>query len=232
MLAWIVAASLCGCDCGGEHEPAAVSVTVSAAAQEIAPLVTTGSLICTHGDCLAVRAFTTSSVTHVASVVVQDDGPWVYESTNGPGVRKLTLAHYLESQAPNRVYVYQPRRPLTSRQAESFRGYLESQLGRPYSVRHHLTGTRCQGMHCAEYATEALLRTELISVENPVKVSPASLVQGVLQNDIYVAALDRELVRPEPAANPDESCCEWMWSRTKQGASLCGRKLSGWFLCR
>lgn len=232
MYAWLVAASMCGCDCGSTSSVGAASATVQAAADEIAALVTTGSLICTRGDCLAVRVYTASSVTHVASVVVQNDGPWVYESTNGAGVRKLPLADYLGTQSPNHVRVFRPHVRLTADQATAFETYLEAQLGRPYSVKHHLTGNRSRGLHCAEYATEALARTELITVQNSVKVSPASLIEGVVQNGIHDELIDREIAEPEPPADPGRNCCERFWDGTKSLCAASGRKLSGWFLCR
>ncbi len=35
--------------------------------------------------------------------------------------------------------------------------YLDQKLGTPYSIRHHLTGERAPGIHCAEYAIDAFL---------------------------------------------------------------------------
>jgi hypothetical protein len=232
MYAWIVAASLCGCDCGSTSAARPATASVKAVADELASLVTTGTLICTRGDCLAVRVYTASSVTHVASVVVQKDGPWVYESTNGVGVRKLSLADFLQTQTPNHFRVYRPHQKLTDTQSAAFEKYLEDQLGRPYSVKHHVTGNRCRGLHCAEYATEALSRTELITVENSVKVSPASLIEGVVQNGIYDELVDRDIVEPEPPADPDRNCCERLWDGTKSLCASATRKLSGWILCR
>jgi len=229
MYQWLIAAALCG----SGSSSAEVTLPARVAATELSPTLTTGSLIGTKGDCLAVRIYTASSMTHVGAVVVQEDGPWVYESTNGVGVRKLPLADYLAAQAPNRVLVYQPRRLLTAGQARDFEAYLESQLGRPYSVKHHITGQHCEGMHCAEYATEALLKTELITAENPVRVSPASLIEGIVENDIYVAGPEQEIVVEEPPPIPDDlNCCERMWEGTKRCTSACCHKMSGWFLCR
>ena len=51
--------------------------------------VQSGTLLFSEGDCLAVRIFTKSPYTHVATVVEQDGKFYVYDSMNGVGVRNL-----------------------------------------------------------------------------------------------------------------------------------------------
>ncbi|MBX3441037.1 MAG: hypothetical protein KF774_01430 [Planctomyces sp.] len=230
---WILVAALTSC--GGCGDSVSGSTSASQATATIAPMLETGALIYTKGDCLAVRVYTGSRVTHVAAVVLKPEGAWVYDSTSGVGVRKLPLAEYLGTQSPGGLIVCRPRRPMSDEQACDFETYLESQIGRSYSVKHHLTGRRNDGIHCAEYATEALLTTELITANNPVRVSPASLLEGVLQNGIYQPAFDGELIAAPTeaeAAPRDEGRCRRMWRETKECCSNCCRKLSGWVLCR
>lgn len=203
-----------------------------AAATQIAPLLQTGSLIFSKGDCLAVRIYTQSSYTHVAAVVVADEGPIVYDSMNGVGVRKLPLAEYLATQSPDEIRLFHPRRPIEGERSVTFEKSLETQLGRPYAIGHHLTGKRCDGLHCAEYVTDALMSIDVIRAQRPPKVSPASLVTGITQHGIYSAEQLISLVPPPPAKVEGASCCEQWWVDTKQCTSRCYRKLSGWFCCK
>src|SRR4051794_3612663 len=66
----------------------------------------TGSLLVSHGDCLAVKMYSASSYTHVASVVVHDSEIYVYDATGGAGVRKQLLRDYLAGQDDNAVHPF------------------------------------------------------------------------------------------------------------------------------
>ncbi|MGE4000385.1 MAG: YiiX/YebB-like N1pC/P60 family cysteine hydrolase, partial [Planctomycetaceae bacterium] len=165
-------------------------------AMELAPRLVTGSLLFNAGDCLAIRVYTASPYTHVAVVVIEEDRPVVYDSMNGAGVRRQPLVDYLRSQSPDRLHVFHPQRPLTPEQSRGLRDYLDSQLGRPYAVQHHLTGKRCEGVHCAEYVTDALMSIGLLHADRPAKVSPASLVTGITAAGIYTAEETIDLTPP------------------------------------
>jgi hypothetical protein len=132
------------------------------------------------------------------------------------------------------VLVYRPQRDLSQDQSRAYRAYLESQLGREYSVKHHISGDRCEGIHCAEYATEALLRTKLIAVKNPVRVSPASLIEGVTENGLYVEKRVWEVESGE-SVEPDRKNmgrCRRLWEETRDCWTSSSKRLKGWFLCR
>ena len=203
------------------------------AASALAPTLQTGSLIFSEGDCLAVRVFTASPYTHVATVVRCDgDECWVYDSTSGVGVRRLTLEQYLLTQAPAQIQIHHLQRPLTADEARSFEGYLQSQLGRPYAIRHHLTGERCEGVHCAEYVTDALMSIERVDAHRPPRVSPASLREGVTVHGVYDQGRSIQLQRPAPPADPASNGCEQLWIDTKSCCRNCCRKLQGWILCQ
>ncbi|QDU37195.1 hypothetical protein Mal4_15040 [Maioricimonas rarisocia] len=201
-------------------------------AAEIAPTLQTGSLIFSKGDCLAVKVFTASPYTHVAVVVVEEGTPHVYDSMNGTGVRRLPLKEYLATQAPTVIHVYHPRKRLTREQEEQLRAHLQSRIGTPYAIRHHLSGKRADGLHCAEYATDALMSAGLIHAHRPPKVSPASLAEGVTIHHIYddgrTIELEVESVPPPKGSN----WCHQLWIDTKVCTSNCCSKLSSWFLCR
>lgn len=211
------------------------SVTYSSlarAAEDVVPRLQTGSLLLSEGDCLAIRVYTASPYTHVAIVCIEDEQPIVYDSMNGVGVRRLKLPEYFAAESPNEVRVLHPRVPLNEEQSLELREYLVSQLGRPYAIHHHITGKRTEGVHCAEYATDALMSIGLIRAEQPSRVSPASLAKGITRTDIYTAA---ETVNLDPLDAPSEEAdnrCHQLWIDTKVCTRKCCDKLSGWLLCR
>lgn len=227
--AWAI---LAGLSPAWAAEPATVQASLSAAAADLAPDLQTGSLLFSQGDCLAIRVYTASAYTHVALVVIDEGRPVVYDSTNGAGVRRLTLEEYLRAESSNCVRVFHPLRPLTAGQGSELAAYLQSQVGRPYAIHHHLTGQRTEGLHCAEYATDALMSIGIIRANRPSKVSPASLVTGITRAHLYEASETIDLQPPDPTSEPAKNRCHQLWLDTKQCTSACCAKLSGWFLCR
>lgn len=210
-----------------EYDSAAV------AARELTPRVQTGTLLFHQGDCLAVRVFTNSSYTHVAAVVVEDDGkPYIYDSGNGVGVRRQPLNQYLQHEAPAELALLQPRRSLSEEQASRFEAQLESRLGTPYAVLHHVTGKRGDGLHCAEYVTDVLIGCNMISAKSPPSVSPATLLEGLSGTRLYQVDCTVCLVRPEPPVNPKASWCSRTWACTKRCTVQCCTKLQRWMFCK
>ena len=205
----------------------------AAAVATIAADSQTGSLLFSQGDCLAVRAYTSSPYTHVATLVCNENGPpLVYDSMNGAGVRKMTLEEYIRTQSPDRVRLFHPQRQFTPQEVLCFREHLDSQIGRPYAVKHHLTGKRANGVHCAEYVTDALLKIEWLKVQNPPRVSPASLAEGITVHQIYQEGKTIEVpVALEPIPEP-EGRCERLWMETKVCVKRCCSQLSSWIICR
>lgn len=191
----------------------------------------TGTLLVSEGDCLAVKTFTGSPYTHVGTIVHRDGRCFVYDSTAGHGVRCQTLSNYVKWLDQHEVRLLHPSKPFSSGTEQAFVRHLESELGRPYAVLHHLTGERCDGVHCAEYVTEALVAANRMTVAKAPRVSPASLVAGVTQSGVYQEGgrFQRELpiaVRPEPTSwcagcwRDTKDCMKWCWKKTR-GAILC-----------
>ncbi|TWT57768.1 hypothetical protein KOR42_11340 [Thalassoglobus neptunius] len=191
-----------------------------------------GSLLFSQGDCLAVRCYTNSPYTHVGIVIEEGDQKIAYDSMNGVGVRKMSLEDYLTTQAPDTVHAFHPIRKLNRSEVSELREHLESQLGRPYSVKHHITGKRNAGLHCSEYVTDALVSIDWLKVSNPPRVSPASLAEGIEHNSIYLVGPVYEVpAEIQPIPEPD-GFCERMWVDMKLCTLQCCSKLSGWILCR
>jgi hypothetical protein len=199
---------------------------------EVRQQAQTGSLIFSQGDCLAVKVFSRSSFTHVGTVVCEPDGPVVYDAMNGCGVRKQPLDDYLQFLVPSDVEVVHPARPLTDDEAAAFVNHLRSQLGRPYRIHHHATGGRSDGVHCAEYLTDALIAANWMTAKQPSRVSPGSLRQGVLEGRTYVPGERYQFTEAKPSPPVNETWCQWSWRETKQCCSATCQQLSRWFLCR
>lgn len=215
-------------------DPAATAAPLPAATvQQIATSVQTGSILASQGDCLAVRVYSQSSITHVAAVVMQDGQPMVYDTTPGPGVRRLTLQDYLLSQRPAEVQVLHPARPFTATQAAAFEQHLHSQLGRPYDVKHFATGRRCDGLHCSEYLTDAFIASQHLTAANPVRVSPGNLVSCLTEHNIYQTGSTHEL--PAPPAIPVPASNTWYgraWQQTKECSYDCWVQTKRWVCCK
>ena len=206
--------------------------SVDAAAAALVHEVQTGTLLFSKGDCLAIKVYTKSPYTHVAAVVVQDGTPWVYDSQNGAGVRRLDLDEYLRAQRPERLHVHHPREPFSPEQTECFVAHLDEQLGRPYDVLHHVTGKRADGLHCSEYVTDALMACRIVRANRPSRVSPASLREGIVGSSLYTAGRTLEIQMPVAEVPEGDSWCEQLWIDTGVCTTRCCAKMQRWFLCR
>ncbi len=206
------------------------AATVSAF-PEIRAQVQTGTLLFSQGDCLAVKVFTASSFTHVGMVVVEDGYPVVYDAMNGYGVRKSHLHDYLTFLVPSTVQVLQPVREFPEAERAAMVQHLDSQLGRPYRIHHHATGNRCDGVHCAEYITDALMAAHLLNAKEPSRVSPGSLHTGVIDGNLYRLSAEHDFREAKPPVPTEETRCQRYWRQTGQCYSGCCRQLSRWFLC-
>jgi len=197
---------------------------VKAAAQT----VQTGTIIASRGDSLAVRVTTQSRYTHVGTVVMEEGKPVVYDSMIRIGVRCQPLNEYLESQRPCDIELFHPVKPFTKTQARSFEQHLHAQLGRPYSYRQYVTGSKCDGLQCAEYVTEALIASEHVTADNPSRVSPAEILACVTNHELYAAGQTINLppvptVEPPPAKTwygrawrDTKTCTRSCWTQTKR----------------
>ena len=177
---------ICTLNCCGQGPDPNSPAPPESVLGELSQGLQTGSLIFSSGDCLAVKVFTQSSYTHVGGVVVKDGEAVVYDSMNGKGVRKTAFVEYLRQQTPSKIHIVHPQTSFSTENASAFEQHLESQLGRKYAVKHHLTGQRVAGIHCSEYMIDALMAAEMMSAKQPSKVSPGSLLEGVLTANIYM----------------------------------------------
>ena len=142
----------------------------------------------------------------------------VYDAIPGAGVRQLPLADYLISQQPTDVQLLHPTKPFTEPQAAAFEKHLQAQIGRPYDVKHFATGRRCDGLHCSEYVTDALVASQHLTSTNAARVSPAALITGLTDHHVYATGTKHNL--PEQPAPPTPVAETW-YGRAWQGTKSC-----------
>ena len=209
------------------------SAATEAAFPEITSEVQSGTLIFSQGDCLAVQVFSCSPYTHVGMVMIEQGHPVVYDAMNGPGVRKTPLADYLRFLVPSDVEVVQPSQAWDASHQAALLYHLESQLGRPYRIRHFSTGERCEGVHCAEYITDALIAAGKLKAQRPPRVSPGSLRQGVLESGVYRMGRHYAFT-PAPVVEPslNETWCDRCCRQTAECWTAMCQQLSRSVLCR
>jgi len=213
-------------------DPIATFESTQEAAVAAAEESQTGTLIFSRGDCLAVKMFSGGPFTHVAAVVVEDGLATVYDSMNGVGVRKQGLEEYLDSQNPDVIHVAHPCVPFTGAESRAFIEHLEQELGRPYAVAHHLTGGRVEGIHCSEYVTDALMSCNLIHANEPSRVSPASLAEGLFRDELYEPARTFAIVAAPLEDDEPRNWCDKLWIDTKHCTVNCCVKMRRLFFCR
>ena len=223
---------VCAFSCCGSPVDANPPEPPESIVAELTQQLQTGSLIFSRGDCLAVKIFSQSGYTHVAGVVAKDGEFIVYDSMNGAGVRKTPLVEYLRLQTPSGIHVIHPRTPFSPEMVEAYERHLECQLGRKYSIRHHLTGNRCEGVHCSEYVTDALISADVISAKQPSRVSPGSLLEGVMAANLYQDGSRMELKLVEVSLPPELPWYQRAWHWSKTGCTKSASQLRRWILCR
>lgn len=210
------------------HLPLGEEPLVAPFLQDLQP----GSLILHAGDCLAVKLYTLSSVTHVGLLLPGEAGNWiVYDSANGTGVRKTELQTYLKTCAPDKVTFFHPEREMTAAQQTRLKAALEEELGRPYGISHFVSGNAAEGMHCSEYVTRSLMKIDWLHANRPARVSPASLVQGIEEGQLYRAGDCLKIVQTEIPAPPLGRWYTRMWDSSKKTTAVTYRKWNRMVFC-
>lgn len=213
--------------------PAVREILVEEAERFLGTELQPGTLILHRGECIAVKVYTQSPYTHVGLLMPDPSGKWqVYDSANGVGVRKTALATYLRSQTTNTISLYHPVCRLSPEQCNRLNTALEQELGRPYGIRHFLTGESAEGMHCSEYVTTALRAVPLISANKPARVSPNSLRQGVEQARIYCPGSTLKMVLPNTLEPSPQGWCSRLWNDTQHCTLAFFGRLRRSVLCR
>jgi hypothetical protein len=133
-----------------------------------------------------IERATGSDLTHVAIVLYENDGPYVYEATY-PRVRRLPYAEYIahleELKARPRWAklgfkwtIMTPVESYTAQDLLDMKQYARSQLGRPYQLRGYWKGREVNGIFCSQYVGNCIEKSGRIQSAN-YKESPVSLKQ-------------------------------------------------------
>jgi hypothetical protein len=151
--------------------------------------------------------------------------PYVYEATPA-AVRKLVLTEYCREIAEQnrgrateqlvQLRLYSPARPYTEIERNRLRVYLESQIGRRYSVRGYVRDRSGDGIHCAEFVSTALVRTGRYQFPPSYSISPVSLVAQIKPTH----AMSVELPTGEHRSR--ESWCHRSWAWWSGAFTWCG----------
>ena len=149
------------------------------------PPIEDGSPLLVQNSMLLVESRTRSSVSHVGIIINIDGEPWLYEAVQ-PSVRKVKLKDKLDEikelnkkRRPNRqitAWVAKPKERLTKEQLDLGVAYLESQVGRGYSILGYTSGRPTQrGIHCAEMTSNFYNKMGLNFSDNPCVETPGNI---------------------------------------------------------
>jgi hypothetical protein len=206
----------------------------ASAAQKNQPLAD-GSLIFLENCDSVVELTTRGKIGHVALLLSDGGTPWVYEATPAK-VRRVTLeAYYAELAGLNkrrdddnliRIFALRPKNAYQPDEITRMRTYLDSQLGRRYSVKNYVRGKPYDGIHCAELAANTLNQSGRYAFENCHKIHPQAL---------YVALLPTHAVPQEILLTPPtikESWCLRAQRRSAEWFTWCGWSCrEAWSFC-
>lgn len=138
-----------------------------------------GSLLYIENGNRVVQQHTDSTVTHVAIILIENDVPIVYEATP-PRVRKIALSEYYREidkinthkRTKLKVWISDPKTPITAAQHDQMKQYLEKQIGRKYSISSYVNQRPGKGIHCCELVGQALERIGITYTDNACADDP------------------------------------------------------------
>jgi hypothetical protein len=162
-----------------------------------------GTLIFLENCNSVVELSTRGEIGHVALVFHQGETAWVYEAAPGK-VRRVTWdEYYAELARLNKrrddddaigVWVLKPLVAYSADESDKMRSFLESQIGRRYSVKNYVRGKPYDGIHCAELASTTLNQSGRYHFEQNHRIHPQAFYNSVLASH----AAPEEIVIPPP----------------------------------
>ena len=192
-----------------------------------------GSLLFLENCSSVVQRATHGSVGHVAVVMNESDGAFVYEAIPG-GVRKLKVDDYCaelsrlnarkNEEKQIRAYLVRPYKPFSETERQAMRHYLDEQVGRRYSVKSYVRGQEGAGIHCAELASHTLNESGRYQWEHCQSISPTEL------EELVDPSYHDRMVIGLPAPLAEENWCQRAqrrWDRVRTWCLWsCGEVLS------
>jgi hypothetical protein len=175
-----------------------------------------GTLIFLENCDSVVELTTRGQIGHVALLFHEGETAWVYEATPGK-VRRVTWdVYYAELGRLNkrrddddaiRVWALRPLVAYSADESGKMQAFLESQIGRRYSVKNYVRGKPYDGIHCAELASTTLNQSGRYTFEQNHKIHPQAFYNAVLQAH----------TRPEEIAIPPPTVKEaWTLRATRR----------------
>lgn len=161
-----------------------------------------GSILVLHNSNKVVGVATDSTVTHVAMLMRYNGKTYVYEATPDQ-VRRVPLSTYYHEigelnqrrSRPMRVVYCKPARPFSEREIADMQRYLDSQMGKRYSLRGYVRESPGDGIHCAALVGSAINASGAAKVSNPYRQSPSTLM--VCLRSLYSPGLNVRIPTPE-----------------------------------
>src|SRR5262245_5147994 len=183
-------------------------IIVGFAANSHAAELPDGTLLFLENCSSVVERATHGEIAHVALVFGDQGQQWVYEATPAK-VRRVRLDDYLIDLARSnrrrkeadeiRAFALRPDPEYVPDEVAKMRTYLDSQLGRRYSVKNYVRGKPYDGIHCAELTSSTLNASGRYAYADCHKIHPKALYQLVAETHAApqrVALPDLEISEP------------------------------------
>jgi hypothetical protein len=218
-----------------------------------------GTLIFLENVNSVVEYSTGGQIGHVALAFKDGNETYIYEATPAK-VRRVTAAEYCaelarlnkrrDADEQIRVWLLRPKQAYTAAEVAAMRKFLDSQLGRRYSLRDYVKGNKgdsvystgvgpvsvqvavqvenkpAPGIHCAQLACTTLNQSGRYAFQNCHKIHPQALYAAVLPTHMA----PKELAIAPPAAQ--ESWCARANRRWGEIWSWCGWGCGeAWAMC-
>jgi hypothetical protein len=171
-----------------------------------------GTLLVMENCNSVVEGWSQSSVGHVAIAFPENGQCCVYEATPGC-VRKVSLEDYqaelaalnLRRRQKLRVKVYSPEESFSEDEVTAMRCYLDTQLGRRYSIANYARNRVGDGIHCAELASHTLNHSGRFEFTDCHRITPGTLTERIAEH--YNPPTDLAV----PTAIVKEDWCTRSW---------------------
>jgi len=183
--------------------------------------LTDGTLLFLENCSSVVERSTHGEIAHVAIFFRADDQQWIYEATPAK-VRRVKMDEYLLELArlnqrrkaadQVRVLALAPTPPYDASEVARMHAFLDSQLGRRYSVKNYVRGRPYDGIHCAELTAKMLNASGRFALADCHQLHPQALYNTVSS----ICAAPRVLEIP-----PLEAPEPWLTRMQRSTVSWC-----------
>jgi hypothetical protein len=179
-----------------------------------------GTLLFMTNASSVVELTTRGQIGHAAIVMHDAGAAWVYEACPGK-VRRVPVDEYFVELArinkrrddEDRVQVFalSAKKPYASEDGARMRTYLETQVGRRYSIKNYVRGKPYDGIHCAELAASALNQSGRYAFQDCHEIHPQALYTALLPtHEPQEIAVPPLAVKESWCVRAQRRCAGWM----------------------